>query len=100
MFNQKVRIEFKAKRTFKNNYRESSYQQALKTILILWLSVYGLSILISIAQPLAFFIISGFEMAPTNEISLLNTLKMSIIWLLPTALLLVAIRLSKWQNRY
>ena len=100
MFNRKVRIEFKAKRTFKNNYRESSYQQALKTVLILWLCVYGLCILISIAPPLAFFIISGFEMAPTYEVSLFNTLKMSVIWLLPTLLLLAAIRISKWQNRY
>jgi hypothetical protein len=100
MFNQKIKIEFKAKRTFKNKYRESSYQQGLKTLLALWLCFYGICILVSIAPPLTFFIISGFELAPTYEISLLNTLKMASIWLIPTFLLLAAIQISKSQTRY
>jgi|GEM_PF-3306317 len=100
MFNQKVKIEFKAKRSFKNKYPESSYQQGLKTVLVLWLCFYGLYVLISIAPPLTFFIISGFELAPTYEISLLNTLKMASLWLIPTLLLLAALQISKWQTRY
>jgi hypothetical protein len=100
MLNQRFRIEFKAKRHFKNKYRDSSYQQGLKSFFSLWLAIYGAFILLSIARPMAFFIISGFEMPPTYEVELFNALKMALIWLLPTLLLLAAIRISKWEKRF
>jgi hypothetical protein len=72
-----------------------AFAQGLKLLFSGWLGVYGLCLLVALARPLAFFVLSGFEMAPTYEAELLNTLRTAAIWLLPTGFLAVAVRISQ-----
>ena len=75
--------------------RGFAYTQGLKLLFSAWLGLYGLCLLVGIARPLGFFVLSGFEMAPTYEVELFNTLKTAAIWLLPTGFLTLAVRISQ-----
>jgi hypothetical protein len=78
-----------------NDLTGSFYVLALKWLFFAWLSAYGLCFLIALVQPLGNFVLSGFELAPTSQVQVLNTLRLAFIWLLPTGLLAFALWMAE-----